>query len=166
MKYLAIALTLLVGCAAYVKPPLAARPIKPPRVDTVVWVEEMQPFAVAWAAEVGRRYPDAVVILCHGDDRRGEWVFVPDEPWAVESVTKAIGRLRSLPWIGDRRIVLVTCNPGGYGLPPTCGLVSYCAAGSVRFGTDRYILSYDGWKPDAIHRTGNVFEFTEVVPNQ
>jgi hypothetical protein len=124
-------------------------------ITAVVWSAEMRPYVTDWQTEVARRYGDAVVVFCHGDDREGRWVFTPDRPWAVEPVADAIVRLRRSPVVGNRRIVLVTCNPGRYWLPRDSGPVSFCSRGDVYLRTDKATMR----RPrDA---TGNVFELAE-----
>jgi hypothetical protein len=125
-------------------------------ITAVVWSREMRPTASQWQTEVARKYTDAVIVFCHGDDRGGKWVFVPDAPWAVEPVAAGIKRLRQSPVVGNRRIVLVTCNPGSYALPRDCGPVTFAPDGMVRISPDKAFIA-------AFSRAyyGNVFELTE-----
>jgi hypothetical protein len=131
-RFLPLLLLAVVGCAANSTP--AARPTLEPgafahtkRID--VWVWSTAPFdqATMVKAEVGRRYDDAFVLICHGGDNGREWVFTPDAPWAVEPVAAGIKRLRR-SGVGNRRIVLWCCNPGGYRLPADIGPVTYAGS--------------------------------------
>jgi hypothetical protein len=127
-------------------------------ITAVVWSAEMRPYVTDWQTEVARRYDDAVVVFCHGDDREGRWVFVPDRPWAVEPVADAIVRLRRSPVVGSRRIVLVTCNPGGYALPRESGPVTFLSTPNlIRFRPDKSFVPAVWSRP----YTGNVFELAE-----
>lgn len=64
--------------------------------------------APAWAEEVSRRFPDALIVISHGGSVIGEWVMVM--PGGVAKTTDvALSLTKAYP---GRDIVLIVCNPG------------------------------------------------------
>lgn len=134
-----------------------------PRIDVVQWSQSIADEQVAqWRIEVARKYPDAVIIVCHGDDEDGHWVFCPDEAVMVGP----IGIVTPLPRFSveegiksvqkqfpGRTIVLITCNPGHYHL--TVPGVVY-ALDNVWLEPDRFLMDRSEKKPNNV---GNIFEF-------
>jgi hypothetical protein len=128
-------------------------PSVPGRIDVVSYVDapNMAQFLVMWRTEVQRRYPDAVMVVCHGTDYNGKWCAAPmiDGRFGL-LIPMDVFVPRIQKKYPGRRIVMVTCNPGHYRLNIP-GVVY--ALDSVWMQTD-----VDLRKDIAI---GNIYEFTE-----
>lgn len=142
-----------------------------PNVIVEVFDHSLDPFVPMWQKEVGRRFSNTVVVLCHGGDFvRGEWV-VGSQPGSghIEKVDDVLARVKAQ--YPGRQLVLLACNTGH--LTPKISGVYYATA-SVWCIPDRAItpelmqnhdalLTLDGesqnrWtdSPDVV---GNIFEF-------
>lgn len=114
-----------------------------------------------WRTEVSRRFPNAVVIICHGGDINGVWYMFPaDLPFPVRAADYMASVRKAVPI--ERPIVMVTCNPGGHclGIPGV-----FHAMDNVWFVPDKSIPE----EPDQIEAVkaeptwvGNIYEFTDL----
>lgn len=125
-------------------------------VDALVYSESLTQYVDMWRAEVARRFPDAVLIVSHGNDIDGQWQFVPDMtfgpvdvPLAPIPVKDEVKRIQAK--YPGRTIVIMSCNPGHYHL--SLSNVAY-ALDSVWCVPDKIDAGRYG---DA--SVGNVFEF-------
>lgn len=147
-----------------------------PQVDVFCMDATLERFSAAWRVEVGRRFPDAIVLLCHGGElSNGEWlVKAPAFDLPLMTAEHLVEHFQvKFP---GRPVVLLACNPGHLHLHVP-GV--WHARNSVWCVPDRAIggsdaachLEMDGkmtasfgsgtrWDaaPDV---TGNVFEFVE-----
>lgn len=117
-----------------------------------------------WRREVIRRFPDAYVVDCHGNDFHGVWcLYFEDAKMIVPAHDYAVYLRAKMP---NRVIVFLACNPCGHdlGVPGV-----YHAMDSVWFVPDKDIphvdtdqmieqLHYVDSEPGVV---GNVFEFTD-----
>jgi hypothetical protein len=129
--------------------------------DSIGWANQ------SWQQEIARRFPDAIVIACHGgDDDNGTWTLYPDKfdpllslftdnpvfhplpTMPVEDYVANIQKLRP-----GREIVLLVCNPEHHTLKLKG--VAY-AMDSVWTIPDRAQLPRTTLDPKA---AGNIFEF-------
>lgn len=125
-------------------------------VDIISYSDSMEPYVPLWRAEVARRFPDAVIIIGHGNDVKGQWQLTPDiiighflVPLPPIPVIRAIQEAKAK--YPGRTIVVVSCNPGHYKL--TESGVAY-ALDSVFCVPDRIEAGRSG---DS--EPGSVFEF-------
>lgn len=142
-----------------------------PSVIVEVFDHSLDQFVPMWQKEVGRRFSNAVVVLCHGGDFvRGEWI-VDSQPGSghIEKVDDVLQRIK-IQYPG-RQIVLLACNTGH--LKPATPDVYY-AASSVWCVPDR-ALTPDLFENGDLNKTlngedksrweddpdvvGNIFEF-------
>lgn len=162
-----VLVVLSIGLATYCVINTVHPHLPPPSPDITVvqWAESIPAFQVAaWKLETSRRYPNAVLVICHGEDVGGVWSFFPDKvstvgpvswitPLPTFPVTEGIAKLkRQYP---GRRIVLMTCNPHHHRL--TIPGVSY-SLDSVFLLPDRLLSMRSLLEPTDV---GNVFEFVE-----
>lgn len=84
----------------------------PPTVQMEVMDESLQGFANDWKAEVARRFPDAVVVLCHGGTFvEGQWlVKAQDYELPLMTTDQLAQHYKNL--FPNRVLVLLCCNPG------------------------------------------------------
>lgn len=129
-------------------------------IDIVLLSQSMNGLAQLWEPEVARRYPGAVMLVCHGSDTNGDWYMHPDvdhgatgEDAPARLVKEEV--LKAQIRFPGRMIVLICCNPGGYDLD--LPLVAY-AKSSVWVIPDRNMLPRVRENPEYV---GNIFEFTE-----
>lgn len=97
----------LTGCASCGKAPTSLH-----HVDVMVCDASLEPFATAWRTEVGRRFPDAVVVLCHGGEFvDGQWLCkAPAFDLPCMSVHDLAAHFQHK--FEGRPVVLLCCNPG------------------------------------------------------
>jgi hypothetical protein len=82
-----------------------------PGVIVEVLDPSLQQFAVDWQVEVGRRFPKALVILCHGGNFiEGEWSVKAAVRWPYTSAQHLVRHYQQL--YPDRVVVLLACNVG------------------------------------------------------
>lgn len=154
-----------VGCLNHAHR-LVKMPTPPPRIDVEHWAESISDdYVLEWRLEIARRYPDAVIVICHGDDNeKGEWCFYPDKsinfgiglvntPLPPFTVVSGVAKLKAK--YPGRTIVLMTCNPGHHRL--TIPGVVYSLE-SVWLEPDRFQKSRSILHPEHV---GNIFEFVE-----
>jgi hypothetical protein len=112
VKYLILVLVALIaGCAS-----------SHPR--TIVWSKNLEFGVKKWRQEAEERFgPKVFLLVCHGDNYAGLWVFTPDPPHRIVSVQSGVEIIRSFEPTAP--IVLVTCNPSGWDLHGLKG-VYYC----------------------------------------
>lgn len=107
-----------------------------------------------WKIEVARRFPDAVIVVLHGQSLLGEWVCqnprYPDDFFKAVKVRDLVAEVRAE--YPDRIIVLICCNPGHHvlNIPGV-----YHAIDSVWFTPDEYNTENRGDIPVV----GNIYEF-------
>lgn len=83
-----------------------------PRVDVVVCDPSLEQFANGWRQEIGRRFPDAVGVLCHGGEFiDGEWLVKVPSLNLPAMTADQVARHFQAKFPG-RVIVLLACNPG------------------------------------------------------
>ena len=71
----------------------------------------LQTFAPMWQKEIGRRFPNAVGVLCHGGEFiNGEWI-VSAKAYGRNLTAPDIARFEKAKYPG-KTIVLLCCNPG------------------------------------------------------
>lgn len=137
------------------------------KIDHVVYTANAGSSPMLWEQEVVKRYPDAVVVFCHGFEepelpllesiaRDGVWRALPDsgQPVPVESIVAQVRQ--KFP---ARKIVLLICNPQGERLPAGCTNVAY-ALRNVWTVPD----SASGIDLDArfsVDYAGSIFDFVE-----
>lgn len=106
-----------------------------------------------WRAEVSRRFSDAVMVFCHGNQINGVWCIVPAEgkPVPVQTFAEQMARDFS-----GHPVVLVTCNPAH----------AKIHVRGVYYANDVVVMRPDKSGnlafmicPEAV---GNVFEFVET----
>lgn len=139
---------------AFTAQPIAAVP----RIDTMVLTQDLSEEAVAqWKVEVSRRFNDAILVIVHGGDLRGQWqAHVEDfDPMPMTDLIKMVRERH-----GDRKIVLVSCNPGHYRLPDSVGDVVY-ATDDVWMMPDSFYSERQVETPTAV---GNIYEFLTTNP--
>jgi phenolic acid decarboxylase len=112
-----------------------------PRVIMEVLDPSLEQFSTMWRDEIGRRFDNAVGVLCHGGDFvPGEWVAgTSDQPWAhVSKMTEVVKKYQLRH--PTRTVVLVACNTGHLklGVPGV-----YYAASSVWCVPDRALTAGD-----------------------
>lgn len=142
-----------------------------PSVIMDVLDPSLEMYAPAWEAEIVRRFPHSVGVLCHGGDAvEGQWLTLPyGGPGGCEPIEWVIAREQAK--YPDRTIVLLCCNvkhelltghPGVYYSPSSV----WCIPDHAMIDGDvpkeeRWTFDgrYDG-EPDD---TGNIFEFNEAI---
>lgn len=83
-------------------------PIGPPVVMQVL-DPSLEPFAPAWQAEIGRRFPHSVGILCHGGYfLEGQWITSSVQYQHLTTVQEVVKHVQAQ--YPDRTIVLLACN--------------------------------------------------------
>lgn len=139
----------------------------PASIDVINLADSISWSNAAWKVEVQRRFPDAIVVSCHGgDDENGVWCLWGDTFDPLASVLTGKSMFRQLPPVPvedfvrniqkqrpGRQIVLLVCNPEHHTLKAKG--VAY-AMDSVWTIPDRAILPRSGDKPGDL---GNIFEF-------
>jgi hypothetical protein len=71
----------------------------------------LEEFAPAWQQEIGRRFPNAVGILCHGGDFiEGEWIVSAKSFEHHVTMADLVRHYQAM--YPDRTIVVLACNPG------------------------------------------------------
>jgi hypothetical protein len=72
-----------------------------PRVIMEVLDPSLEQFSTMWRDEIGRRFDNAVGVLCHGGDFvPGEWVAgTSDQPWAHVSKNCGHGGMFAYVWL-------------------------------------------------------------------
>lgn len=81
-----------------------------PQVAMEVLDPSLEQYAVAWQAEIGRRFTNAVGVLAHGGDlEEGRWVIKSDHK-RLETADGVVAHYQKL--YPGRTIVLLSCNPG------------------------------------------------------
>lgn len=80
-----------------------------PAVSMNVLDPTLYEYSVMWQIEVARRFPDAVVIMVHGNDFvRGQWIVGSDASREhVETLDAVIARYQQ----PNRPFVVISCNP-------------------------------------------------------
>lgn len=82
-----------------------------PPVIMEVLDPSLQQYAVDWEQEIGRRFPHAVGILCHGGDFiEGEWLCTNKNFAHYTTVAETVQHYQRL--FPDRTIVVLCCNTG------------------------------------------------------
>lgn len=120
----------------------------------VDFMGDASPSPHEWKAEVARRFPDAVIVFCHGYDKNRVWTAHPLNDTPERPVAELALELRnSFP---DRPIVLITCNPGHHAL----GIRGvYHAVDTVWMMPDKnQAIPLPFLPPEGV---GNIFEFTD-----
>ena len=104
-------IALIVGILTLCLPVMATEHTSRPAVQIVVVDDSLQQFSVLWQKEIGRRFPIAVAILCHGGSiQEGEWVV--KAPYGEHPVMKAADLVKHYQVLyPNRQIVLLACNP-------------------------------------------------------
>ena len=110
--------------------------------EDLIWFERM------WSREVRRLYPNAIIVMSHGHDKKDDWYC--DYGLGDILVKTLVAQLREEYPI--RRIVLMICNPGGYILDASN--VTYSLE-NVWMIPDRALTDRSFFDPNAI---GNVYE--------
>lgn len=136
-----------------------------PRVDVLCMDESLQPYAEAWRVEVARRFPSALVVLCHGGSVvEGEWVALStDHGLPATKMDDLAQHFKDL--YPDRTVVLLCCDVWHYHLK-VHGV--YHAMDSVYCIPDRAVgenptqerltLGSTRWQEES-GVVGNIFEF-------
>lgn len=112
-RIIACSVLFLLAAVLFVKIVERDRPAAPPPTVTMeVLDESLQGFANNWRTEVARRFPDAVVVLCHGGTfNEGVWLTkAQDYELPTMDVDQLAQHYRDL--FPTRPIVLLCCNPG------------------------------------------------------
>lgn len=111
-----------------------------------------------WKVEVSRRFPDAFVFVCHGNEEYdGKWVARPQDGMAPIPVQELADQLRQR--FPDRVIVLLICNPGA-DVINTPGV--YYALANVWYFPDRTGLGLPDRAIDDPTSVGNIYEFVGI----
>lgn len=115
MKAFVPALVLLLGCQLCGADKIdAAKNVHAsrPAVQMIVLDESLEAAAGLWEKELGRRFSNAVAIICHGGDLiEGEWmVKVHDGDHVAMRADELVKHYQAL--YPDRQVVLLACNPG------------------------------------------------------
>lgn len=141
-----------------------------PQVIMDVLDPSLEPYAAAWEAEIGSRFPHSVGVLCHGGDAiEGQWLCQPyGGPGGCEPIEWLIAREQAK--YPDRVIVLLCCNVKHELLAGHPGV--YYAASSVWCVPDHYMIdnavpkeerfTLDGRYNDEPDNVGNIFQFNEA----
>jgi hypothetical protein len=83
-------------------------PLGPPVVMQVL-DPSLEPYAAAWQAEIGRRFPHSVGILCHGGYFvEGQWLTSSIEYRHLTTVQEVVKHVQTQ--YPDRVVVLLVCN--------------------------------------------------------
>lgn len=83
-------------------------PVNPPVIMEVL-DPSLMPFAPAWQTEIGRRFPHAVGILCHGGYfLEGQWIVSGTSYGHLVTAQEAVWHVQQQ--YPDRTIVLLACN--------------------------------------------------------
>lgn len=106
-----------------------------------------------WKIETDRRFPNAILVMCHGYDANGVWTLHPQDGSEDRPVVNLARELHEeFPL---RPIVFVVCNPGHRRLfVPRV----YHALDSVFLVPDKFGNVFTSLIPEHV---GNVFEFTD-----
>lgn len=156
-----------------------------PGVIMDVFDPSLAGYAPMWQKEIGRRFPHAVGVLCHGGELlEGEWITLDAEaPVHFDLVTTLIAREQAK--YPGREIVVLCCNPGHiaihnfpgvYYSPSSVWCVPDRSYADLSSSPDRMkmldLFHWGGKKSEskmAINRwsldpdaTGNIFEFIEA----
>jgi hypothetical protein len=116
----------------------------------------MNPFYLSsinqWKIEVARRFPNAMILFCHGNTYDGQWCCFPEEGPVVPVRAMVQHLLAQNP---DRVIVCIVCNPDGLklGIPGV-----YHAKESVWIIPDK---NFKGRTERSSADVGNIFEFVD-----
>jgi hypothetical protein len=162
-------IALIVSVAAFSIP--APQPKVYDHMDVDVLIEQDETVSLStelWKTEVARRFPNAHVIICHGnDDQDGVWCLYPKGTESLNDVhrvpvAKLAQKLRDAE--PGRPIVFLTCNPWHHviNIPGV-----YHARSNVWFITDKQMPKFI---PQLLAVTldqeavGNIFEFTDDTP--
>lgn len=137
-----------------------------PQVDVFCMDQSLEGFAPAWRVEVGRRFPDAVVLLCHGGElSNGEWL-VKAPAFDLPLMTAEHLVLHFQTKFPGRPVVLLACNPGHlhlhvHGVWHARNSV-WCVPDRATGGSETNDHLQMGTRWDAAPDvSGNVFEFVE-----
>jgi len=110
---ISVVVMLLSGCAT------APIHTAGPAVITDIRDSSLEASVVPWQIEVARRFPHAVMFMCHGGSiTRGQWLLLdnPDGHYGetAEPVDVVLRKLRAE--YPARQIVLIACNPQHYAI--------------------------------------------------
>jgi hypothetical protein len=130
--------------------------------------ETLVDYAPAWSQEVSRRFPDAVVVLCHGGEiEEGRWVLKTS--WNHAETAVSVIEREHAKW-PLRTVVVLGCNPDHVhltGLPYAYQADDYVYCIPDRAltpseeadGASKMVLEgRNSVYPNAV---GNIFEFQE-----
>lgn len=106
-----------------------------------------------WKTETARRFPNAIMVFCHGGELMGQWAMKPENGQPVEFVADLARKLHEE--FPTRPIVLICCNPGHHTLniPHV-----YHALDDVWMRPDKDGNPFITMFP---HAVGNIWEFTD-----
>lgn len=110
MRNVVIAALLCFGWVCFLTAP-SHRPDSKPTVTIEVMDPSLTGYAELWRAEISRRFPDAVAILCHGGNFAGEqWICSAGNFGRYSTVPEAVAYEQAR--YPGRTIVILCCNPG------------------------------------------------------
>lgn len=108
----ALSVLILIATIFVVRTMPALPPQAPPTVIVETLDESLQPFSNFWRTEVARRFPDAVVVACHGGEFiEGEWLVKSPEFGKAAITADKLAQHFKDKYPG-RVIVMLACNPG------------------------------------------------------
>jgi len=135
------------------------------KVQRQVEGQQYDKFVEAWQVEVARRFPDALVFICHGsvgyDIVTGQpgWYLFPEAstrvPVRVDLMARKIRDANP-----GRVIVILSCNPGHFKLTGLPGV--YYALDSIWLWPDKNGENSESMKQEP-GVVGNVYEFMEAL---
>lgn len=172
MKYMlyayAFMTVIVIIVALWLSNPVDSAHTPYPDVIADVLDPSLDEYAPLWQAEVGRRFHNAIFVMCHGGDiLNGEWLCLPyGGPGGGWPITKLIA-IEQEKYPG-RTLVILSCNPKHdalHGYPNV-----YYAPSSVWCAPDRAVidgqtmmigerLTLDGRSSNDPEDCGNIFEF-------
>jgi hypothetical protein len=159
-------LILVVGCGF-----MAGYFTQPPRyvfdgvkIERQVEGPQYDKFVDAWRVEVARRFPSALVLICHGstgsDIVTGQsgWYLFPEANGRVPvRVDEMVRKMRAAN--PKRVIVLLSCNPGHFKLTRLPGV--FYALDSIWLWPDKAGENGESMKQEP-GVVGNIFEFVSA----
>jgi hypothetical protein len=111
MKVIALFFSVLV-VALFFAPDWSTPPtVAHPKVVIECLDPSLEVYSAMWRDEIGRRFPNAIGILCHGGDLvEGEWVLGVGYTGHLTPAREIVARYQKLH--KGRTIVLLACNTG------------------------------------------------------
>ena len=166
-KFLIVAVLALITAML----PVAKVPEAQPHVVMDVLDPSLDDTGPAWEQEVGRRFSNAVVAVCHGGDVTFDGKHWLCQPWGGP------GGLEPIEWLIDREqhlfpgrtLVILCCNPHHDVIHGHANV--FYATGSVWCVPDRAAIdapapanryTLDGRSTNDPDNVGNIFEFVEA----